>query len=232
MVTLWVLALGRQQHSPGTKTPTVARVSLAGSTGMHVASNISNISNEENNMDYYIGQTFDGMYPPAAAAWCNDNNALMVELGGTPRRFRIDALPEPAIEDLRAFKAREIHDAFDSEINETGHITTSLDGFEVDARRRDYQNVQGIIEYYQVPITYKGYTSDRPNTNRDELKVIAAEIFQYGLYLYNKKWALEQAIEAAQSQEELDAISWSNPWPAEPEVDEVEEEVKDAGAQG
>lgn len=30
---------------------------------------------------YYIGQTFEGVYPPAAAVWCNLNNAH-IELVG------------------------------------------------------------------------------------------------------------------------------------------------------
>jgi hypothetical protein len=32
-------------------------------------------------MNFYIGQTFDGMYPPEAAAWCNANNAHIEKNG-------------------------------------------------------------------------------------------------------------------------------------------------------
>lgn len=28
-------------------------------------------------MEYYIGQIFEGEYPPEAAAWCNNNNAYL-----------------------------------------------------------------------------------------------------------------------------------------------------------
>ena len=28
-------------------------------------------------MDYYIGQTFEGTYPPEAAMWCNTHNAFI-----------------------------------------------------------------------------------------------------------------------------------------------------------
>lgn len=33
-------------------------------------------------MEFYIGQTFTGMYPPEAAAWCNDHNAHIEKIDG------------------------------------------------------------------------------------------------------------------------------------------------------
>lgn len=33
-------------------------------------------------MEFYIGQTFDGAYPPEAAAWCNANNAHIEKING------------------------------------------------------------------------------------------------------------------------------------------------------
>ena len=42
-------------------------------------------------MEYYIGQIFDGIYPPAAANWCNQNNAYIEEIG--ERRYEIKAVP-------------------------------------------------------------------------------------------------------------------------------------------
>lgn len=44
-------------------------------------------------MEYYIGQIFDGIYPPEAANWCNNNNAYIEEIG--ERRYEIKAIPEP-----------------------------------------------------------------------------------------------------------------------------------------
>lgn len=42
---------------------------------------------------YYIGQTFDGVYPPAAAVWCNLNNAH-IELVGDNFTI-VDNAPAP-----------------------------------------------------------------------------------------------------------------------------------------
>lgn len=43
-------------------------------------------------MEYYIGQIFEGKYPPAAAVWCNANNAYIEKIGD--HRYEIKAVPE------------------------------------------------------------------------------------------------------------------------------------------
>lgn len=42
-------------------------------------------------MEYEIGQIFEGIYPPEAADWCNNNDAYIdeIEPQGTTRRFQI-----------------------------------------------------------------------------------------------------------------------------------------------
>lgn len=44
-------------------------------------------------MDFYIGQIFEGKYPPEAAAWCNVNNAFIEKIG--EHLYEIKATPEP-----------------------------------------------------------------------------------------------------------------------------------------
>lgn len=44
---------------------------------------------------YYIGQIFDGVYPPAAAVWCNANRAYIDVIG--TRKYQIKAIPEPPV---------------------------------------------------------------------------------------------------------------------------------------
>lgn len=45
------------------------------------------------NEEFYIGQIFEGVYPPEAANWCNTNSAYIEEIG--ERRYEIKAVPEP-----------------------------------------------------------------------------------------------------------------------------------------
>lgn len=55
--------------------------------------------------EFYIGQVFEDIYPPEAAEWCNNNNAVMFEIDpvvvedGSKRRFQICEVPEPTAEE-------------------------------------------------------------------------------------------------------------------------------------
>lgn len=51
-------------------------------------------------MEFYIGQIFDGEYPPEAAVWCNGTNAHIEEItepGAGVRQFQIVENPAPVI---------------------------------------------------------------------------------------------------------------------------------------
>lgn len=53
------------------------------------------------NEEYYIGQIFEGMYPPEAAEWCNTRNAYIEQIGD--RRYEIKEIPPipaPTREDI------------------------------------------------------------------------------------------------------------------------------------
>lgn len=52
-------------------------------------------------MSFYIGQTFDGMYPPEAAAWCNANNAHIEKVNGV--RTIVANPPPPETKTVRTF---------------------------------------------------------------------------------------------------------------------------------
>lgn len=57
-------------------------------------------------MEFYIGQTFDGKYPPEAAIWCNKNNAHIEKNGDV---YTIVANPKDIVTkaDLTAFVSAE-----------------------------------------------------------------------------------------------------------------------------
>lgn len=52
-------------------------------------------------MDFYIGQTFTGMCPPEAAAWCNANNAHIEKVNGV--RTIVENPPPPETKTVRTF---------------------------------------------------------------------------------------------------------------------------------
>ncbi len=55
-------------------------------------------------LDFNINQTFNEIYPPEAADWCNSNRAYITELDQQDgvRRFQIVGIPEPTEEELAA----------------------------------------------------------------------------------------------------------------------------------
>ena len=53
-------------------------------------------------MEFYIGQTFDGMYPQEAASWCNKNNAHIEKVNGVRTIVENPEEPKPTTEQIVA----------------------------------------------------------------------------------------------------------------------------------
>ena len=63
--------------------------------------------------DFYIGQIFDGIYPPEAAEWCNENNALIAEIKDKDGllKYQIQEIPAPT-EDEKKASVRSVRDNY------------------------------------------------------------------------------------------------------------------------
>lgn len=72
------------------------------------------------NENFYIGQIFEGSYPPDAAVWCNANNAFIDVIG--TKKYEIKAVPEPpepTHDDIKQMRA----EAYRNEVDPiTSHI--------------------------------------------------------------------------------------------------------------
>ncbi len=66
------------------------------------------------NQEYYIGQIFEGKYPPSAACWCNANNAYIEVIGD--HRYEIKAVP-PAPAPTKEEQEQARANAYASEID-------------------------------------------------------------------------------------------------------------------
>lgn len=58
------------------------------------------------NEEFYIGQIFDGKYPPMAAVWCNANNAFIEKIADN--RYEIKAVPAPTEEEIKQARIAEL----------------------------------------------------------------------------------------------------------------------------
>lgn len=61
--------------------------------------------------EFYIGQIFDETYPPAAAMWCNDNNAFIDQIGDHRYEIKEVVIPEPTQEEKEQ-KVRAVRDEY------------------------------------------------------------------------------------------------------------------------
>ena len=114
----------------------------------------------------------------------------------------------PSLETLKKQKKEEINIAFtNAALN--GRFTSAL-GFDVNARRggiqNDLQNVETLINLNQT--IFRDADNTIRNVTALDLVTIKTEMQQYGLSLYQHKWALEADIEAALTEEEINAIEW------------------------
>lgn len=77
-------------------------------------------------MSFYIGQTFEGIYPPDAAVWCNANRAYIEKQGNV---YVIVGVPEPTAEELAE---QALAEAKAERAEAVSQITVEVDGFVFD----------------------------------------------------------------------------------------------------
>lgn len=167
-------------------------------------------------MEFSIGQTFNGVYPPEAADFCNSRgDCYITELDpaedGT-RRFQIVAVPEPTLEEVQSYKLSELERAF-LQWYETDAVITSSLGFVADSDVRAVTDVAGLITVSEAtPEESRGTVAfmDHENVPRmlslDQLKTLHLEILQNGQAAYQQKWTIRSAIESAGTADEVQAV--------------------------
>lgn len=82
--------------------------------------------------EFFIDQVFEGVYPPEAAMWCNQQGNCYIEeidaLDGK-RRFQIKAIPEPTLEEI---EAQELAEAKAERAEAVSKIIVEVDGMKFD----------------------------------------------------------------------------------------------------
>ena len=128
-----------------------------------------------------------------------------------------------SLEELKAKKLQELKsasDAFEVNLNSDMIIQSSI-GYPMNADRRSQQNIQGMIamadaqvaagavvqnEDGSVTVPYRCGDNTTRNLTIDQLKTAYMEMLVNGQNLYKLKWQYEQAINNAQTKEELSTI--------------------------
>lgn len=95
-------------------------------------------------MTFELNQIFENVYPPAAAAWCNQNNAYISEIKreNGKRRFQIVAIPDPTAEEIAA---HELAQAKAERADAVSKIIVTVDGMAFDGDEESQQRVARSI---------------------------------------------------------------------------------------
>lgn len=111
--------------------------------------------------EYYIGQIFDGIYPPDAAIWCNNNNATIEKYEENKYIIAEDLPPEPTQEEINNLTMTALD--FINFIRSCGLSLADIKEYlslheELDTQLTYCQNVYCGVVKAIAPVEYKGVT--------------------------------------------------------------------------
>ena len=111
--------------------------------------------------------------------------------------------------ELKGFKAQQVENAtagFDAERKDSGMTFKSSLGFTVDGDARSRDNLSGLINIGQEPVTFRDHDNGDHSLTLNDLRTLLKEAQMNGAMLYQQKWALQKAIGACKSVKALKAV--------------------------
>ena len=111
--------------------------------------------------------------------------------------------------EYKGFKAQQVENAtagFDAERKDSGMTFKSSLGFVVDGDARSRDNLSGLINIGQEPVSFRDHDNGDHSLTLDNLKTLLKEAQMNGVRLYQQKWAMQKAIEACRSIKALKAV--------------------------
>jgi hypothetical protein len=165
-----------------------------------------------------------------------------VEQGTDGRYYLSGYLPNTYLDELKTAKSEQVKSAYLKYRADEATVPSTL-GFTADANTRAWTDVMGLATKAQSAaegekITFRAADNTFHEITRDQLGTLLLEIIAAGEDSYAQKWAMDKAIEAAATKDELDAIDITFKSPAAPIVVDPLDQValmsnlKAAGAKG
>lgn len=125
---------------------------------------------------------------------------------------KVPVQPEVPLEQLKEEKLnklKEIADGFEQNVCKQMQIKSSI-GYLMDADRRSQQNVQGQLSLMQdlalETVSYRCGDNVIRELTLGQLQTLYKEMLINGQNLYTQKWTLGNAINAAETAEDVEAI--------------------------
>ena len=129
-----------------------------------------------------------------------------VEQGFDGNWYEKGHAPQKPLEEAKAAKLVELNAAFTT-ASETAHCLSSA-GFEIDADEIANRNIEGLALVLEPgeSTLFRAYDNSFHEVTKEQLETMRKEIVVNSQRLYQIKWQIEAAIDAAQTVGELDAI--------------------------
>lgn len=127
----------------------------------------------------------------------------------------IEIEPEPTLEQLQSKKLSQLELQFNRYRESSDTYLVSSLGFKANANITAFDNVSGLVAQLQHRIEngeenpqvgFMTFDDELVLMDLTQMKTLQVEISQNGSNIYSQKWALRQAIKAAEDKEVLDAI--------------------------
>ena len=111
--------------------------------------------------------------------------------------------------EMKGFKTQQVENAtagFDAERKDSGMTFKSSLGFTVDGDARSRDNLSGLINIGQEPVSFRDHDNGDHSLTLDNLRTLLREAQMNGAMLYQQKWAMQKAIADAKSLKALKAV--------------------------
>ena len=111
--------------------------------------------------------------------------------------------------EMKGFKKQQVENAtagFDAERKDSGMTFKSSLGFVVDGDARSRDNLSGLINIGQEPVSFRDHDNGDHQLTLDNLRTLLREAQMNGAMLYQQKWQMQAKIESAKNLKSLKAI--------------------------
>ena len=111
--------------------------------------------------------------------------------------------------EMKGVKLMQVENAttgFDAERTERGMIFKSSLGVVVDGDARSRDNLSGLINIGQEPVSFRDHDNGGHQLTLDNLRLLLKEAQMNGAMLYQQKWQMQAKIESTKSLKALKAI--------------------------
>ena len=147
-----------------------------------------------------------------AACWCNETNTATIKDKGD--YYEVVAKPEPTFAELKTAKLTELENLFDNRVS--GSVTINPGGYLMQFDTADSLKMQGAIQLMEATGQTEGYLTQADDTTvyhvpLETMKAVLVEMLAAYAQCHARKQELRAAINATQTEEELNAIQIT--WP-------------------